>query len=163
MYDASNKTSNLDEVIEKYADMVYRLALARTNSKQNAEDIFQEVFLRLVKKNPIFVNEEHKKAWLIKVTINCTKSLFNSGFIKNTVPLEDDIKFETKEKHDVYYAVAELSQKYRTVIYLFYYENYQIKEISEILNINESTVKTRLSRAREKLQEKLKGGSWDDE
>jgi len=162
MYDASNKSRNLEEIVEKYADMVYRLALARTNSKQNAEDVFQEVFFRLVKKNPIFIDKEHEKAWLIRVTINCTKSLFNNGFIKNTIPLEQDIKFETEEKHDVYYAVAELPQKYRTIIYLFYYEKYKINEISKILNVKEATIKTRLSRARQKLGERLKGGFEDE-
>ena len=145
-------------MIEKYSNMVYRLALTRTNTKENSEDVYQEVFLRLARKMPEFENEEHEKAWLIRVTINCSKNLLNSSFLKNTTEMKEDIVFETKERHDIYYAVQELPVKYRTIIYLFYYEDYKISEISKILKINENTIKSRLSRAREKLKEKVEGG-----
>ena len=72
--------------------------------------------------------------------------------------MKEEIVFETKERHDIYYAVQELPIKYRTIIYLFYYEGYKINEISKILKINENTIKARLSRAREKLKEKIEGG-----
>ena len=154
----TNKEKYLEMMIEKYSNMVYRLALTRTKSKENSEDIFQEVFLRLARKMPNFENEEHEKAWIIRVTINCSKNLLNSAFLKNTTEMKDDIVFETKERHDIYYAVQELSIKYRTIIYLFYYEGYKINEISKILKINENTIKARLARARGKLKEKIKGG-----
>jgi RNA polymerase sigma-70 factor (ECF subfamily) len=153
-----NKEKYLEMMIEKYSNMVYRLALTRTNTKENSEDVYQEVFLRLSRKMPQFENEEHEKAWLIRVTINCSKSLLNSSFLKNTTEINEDIVFETKERHDIYYAVQELPIKYRTIIYLFYYEGYKINEISKILKINENTIKARLSRARNKLKQIIEGG-----
>lgn len=154
----TNKNKYLENMIEKYSDMVYRLALTRTKSKENSEDVYQEVFLRLSKKLPNFESEEHEKAWIIKVTINCSKNLLNSAFLRYKAEMKEEIAFETKERHDIYYAVQELPIKYRTIIHLYYYEKYKINEISEILNINENTIKSRLSRAREKLKEKVEGG-----
>lgn len=157
------KNKYLEEMIEKYSNLVYRLAMARTGKKEYSEDIFQEVFLRLSRKMPKFENEEHEKAWLIKVTINCSKNLLNSGFLKHKSESEIELSFTTNERHDVYYAVLELPLKYRTIIYLYYYEGYKINEISKILKISENTVKSQLSRARKKLKTKLEGGFEDDE
>lgn len=153
-----DKNKYLENMVEKYSNMVYRLALTRTKSKENSEDVYQEVFLRLSRKLPNFESEEHEKAWLIKVTINCSKNLLNSNFLKYNSELKEEIAFETKERHDIYYAVQELPLKYRTIIHLYYYEQYKINEISKILNISENTIKSRLSRAREKLKQKIKGG-----
>lgn len=159
-----NKNEYLNYMVEKYADMVYRIALTRTNNKIDSEDIFQEVFLRLIKKMPSFETAEHEKAWLIRVTINCSNSFLTSTWNKKVEQLEENIEFETKERHDVYYEVAKLPVKYRTVIYLFYYEGYKINEISKILHTNESTVKTQLARAREKLKKNMNGGDiFEDE
>ena len=152
----------LEKMIEKYSDMVYRLALTRTKSKDSSEDVYQEVFFRLARKMPEFESEEHKKAWLIRVTINCSKNILSSSFLKHRAELDENIKFETQERHDIYYAVLKLPIKYRTVIHLYYYEDYSIKEISKILNINENTVKTHLARARKKLEEDIKGGIEDE-
>lgn len=154
----TNKNKYLEMMIEKYSDMVYRLALTRTKSKENSEDVYQEVFLRLSRKMPKFESEEHEKAWLIKVTINCSKNLLNCKFLKNTTELKEEIIFETKERHNIYYAVQGLPLKYRTIIHLYYYEKYKINEISKILNIKENTIKSRLSRAREILKQKIEGG-----
>lgn len=159
----TNKNEYLNYMIEKYADMVYRIALTRTNNKQDSEDVFQEVFLRVTKKMPVFESKEHEKAWIIRVTINCSNTLLTSSWRKKTEQLEENIEFETKESHDVFYEVAKLPKKYRTVIYLFYYEGYKINEISKILNTNESTIKTWLARAREKLKKNMNGGIFEDE
>ncbi len=153
-----NKNEFLEQTIEKYSNMVYRLAMARTRNIETSEDVYQEVFLRLARKMPEFESEEHKKAWLIRVTINCSKSILNSSFIKHRADLDENLSFETPERHDIYYAVLNLPIKYRTVIHLYYYENYSIKEISKILKLNENTIKTRLSRARQKLEKTVKGG-----
>ena len=153
-----NEEKYLNKMIEKYSNMVYRLALTRTKSKENSEDVYQEVFLRLYKKLPVFENEEHEKAWFIRVTINCSKNLLNSSFLKHTTKLDEEIVFETKERHDIFYAVQDLPLKYRTIIYLYYYEKYKIEEIGKILNVNSNTIKTRLSRAREKLKVLIEGG-----
>lgn len=160
----TNENEYLNYMIEKYADMVYRIALTRTNNKQDSEDVFQEVFLRITKKIPTFESVEHEKAWIIRVTINCTNTLLSSNWKKRTQSLEENIEFETKESHDIFFEVSKLPKKYRTVIYLFYYEGYKINEIGKLLNTNESTIKTWLTRAREKLKKSMGGeGVFEDE
>lgn len=148
-----------NEMTEKYFDTVYRLALARTKDKEHAQDVTQDVFLRYINTDKEFESEEHVKAWLLRVTINCSNSLFTSSWYKNTAPLTEDIRFESKEKSDVYYAVAELPSKYRTVVHLFYYEDMSVAEIADIMNTKQSTVKSQLHRSREILKKLLKGGS----
>lgn len=157
-----NKKQYLEETIEKYSNMVYRLAMARTGNSVEAQDVYQEVFLRLAKKMPEFQSEEHKKAWLIRVTINCSKTILNSSFIKHRTELDENLSFETPERHDIYYAVLKLPIKYKTVVHLYYYENYSIKEISNILRTNENTIKSRLARARKQLEITIKGGIEDE-
>ncbi|MFQ7000672.1 MAG: RNA polymerase sigma factor [Clostridium sp.] len=142
--------------LNKYSNMVFRLAFARTKNNHDANDIMQEVFLRYMKNKKEFKDEEHKKAWLIKTTINCSKTLLTSAWFRKTTSLEDNIVEELKEKSEVYYALLKLSKKYRTVIHLFYYEDMSIAEISSLLNIKESTIKSQLNRARNKLKEILK-------
>ncbi len=154
-----NKEKYLKKMIEKYSNMIYRLAMARTGNRDMSDDIYQEVFLRLAKKLPQFENEEHEKAWLIRVTINCSKNMMNSGFLRHRAELDENLTFETPERHEIYYAVQKLSLKYKTVIHLYYYENYSIKEISKILRVNENTVKTRLARARKELEKSVGGDS----
>lgn len=150
-----------DQVVEKYFNMVYKLALNQTKDRHHADDVTQEVFLRYIKKDYNFESEEHIKAWLLRVTINCSYNVFNSSWFKKTTPITEDIVFENEEMGDVYYATLELPQKYRTVIHLFYYEDFSVAEISRYLNINEATVKSQLHRGREKLKEKLKGGYFN--
>lgn len=152
------KVKSVEEVIEKYADMVYRIALTRTRITQNAEDIFQEVFIRYSEKMPKFENEEHEKAWFIRVTINLSKNYNNSAWNRKTVTLDENIVFESKEENEVFSAVCDLPENYKTVIYLLYYEGYKVKEIAGILKSKEGTIKTWLSRARDMLREKLEGG-----
>ena len=147
------------EMTEKYFDTVYRLALSRTKDTEHAADITQEVFLRYIKTDKVFTSEEHVKAWLIRVTINCSNSLFTSSWYKNTAPLTEDIKFETEEKSEVYYAVAALPLKYRTAIHLFYYEDMSISDIAKATNQKETTVKSQLKRGRDMLKKALKGGN----
>ncbi len=146
------------QVVEKYFDMVYRLALSQTKNKEHADDVVQEVFLRYIKTDKVFENEEHIKAWLLRVTINCSHNVFSNSWVQKTVPISEDIVFDTKEKGDVYYAVLELPQKYRAVIHLFYYEDMSVDEISKYLGINSSTIKSQLSRGRKLLRKKLEGG-----
>lgn len=144
--------------INKYSDMVYRIALTRTGTVENAEDIVQDVFLKYSEKMPKFENEEHRKAWLIKVTINLTKNFHNSGWNKKVVNLDESLMFENAEENNVFSVVCELPQNYKTVIYLMYYEGYKVREISNLMKSSEGTIKTWLYRAREILKEKLEGG-----
>lgn len=145
-------------VVEKYFDMIYRLAVSQTKSTDGADDVVQEVFLRFLRSDKVFESDDHIKAWLIRVAINCSHNFFSNSWAKKTVPLSDDLVFDTKEKSDVYYAAMELPQKYRTVIHLFYYEDLSISQISKLLKTKESTIKSQLSRARDMLRTKLKGG-----
>ncbi len=147
-----------EEIVHKYIDMVYRLALSQTKAKEYADEVVQEVFLRYLQSKKAFDSEEHCKAWLIRVTINCSKNIFSNSWFKKTVPLSEEISFETQEQSDAYFAVAELPKKYRTVIYLYYYEEMTVREIAESLAVSEGTVKSQLHRGRELLRKKLKGG-----
>lgn len=158
--ESQDTTGNIKEIIEEYSDMVYRLALARTKNISDAEDIFQEVFIRLIKNIENIDGEKHLKAWLITVTINCSKTLLTSSWFKKVVPLQDNLTFSTPEKSSVYYAVLDLPMKYRTIIYLFYYEDLSISYISQILGIKESTIKSQLSCGRDLLKNKLKGDAY---
>ena len=147
-----------EEIIRAHFDMVYRLALSQTKNCANAEDVTQEVFLRFVENRKKLTSAEHIKAWLIRVTINCSKSVFMNSWFKKTVPLTEELTFDTPEKSEVYYAVQTLPSKYRTVIHLFYYEDMSVGEISRCLSMKPSTVKSRLFRGREMLRNELKGG-----
>lgn len=154
-----------EEVIDRYAEMVYRLALLNVNNPADADDIFQEVFVRLVKYIHKLQSWEHIKAWLIRVTINCSKSHFNKAAAKRSVPLEEagDPAFEepgfsqVEGEGPVTAAVKQLPPKYRSVVHLFYYEELSIAEIAISTAQKEATVKSQLFRAREMLKEMLGG------
>lgn len=152
----------INKIIEKYADMVYRIALTRCGTVENAEDVFQDVFMKYSEKRPSFESSEHEKAWFIRVTINLTKNLKQTAWNKRVVNLDENMYFENKEEQDIYSVVCDLPQNYRTVIYLLYYEGYKVKEISELMKKSEGTIKTWLFRAREILKEKIVGGMEDE-
>jgi RNA polymerase sigma-70 factor (ECF subfamily) len=156
----------IDEVLRTYADMVYKLALSQTKNRADADDVFQEVFVRYMRNTKPFASEEHQKAWLIRVTINCSRKLMRSAWFRRTVALTDrptePPTFDTKEKSEVYEAVLRLPRKYRTAIHLFYYEDMSIADIGKALRLPESTVKSHLARARRLLKQQLEG-EWDHE
>ena len=144
-----------DEVADKYIDTIYRLALSRTKSQQYAEDITQDVFVKLMSANKKFESEEHLKAWLLRVTINLTKDLFASSWHKKTSELDEDVSYTQEEKSDLYYAVMKLPQKYRTVIHLHYYEGYSVEEIAKIISATAGTVKSQLHRGRQMIKDSM--------
>lgn len=157
-----------DEVVRFYSPMVWRIALTKTQSTHDAEDIFQDVFVKLVMHEKPFESEEHRKAWLIRVTINCCNSHFVAPWRKNVdalddvtmaqLPDEDTLHpSDADDRPDVYAEVLKLPQQMREVILLFYYEELSIREIAEILQTSEVNVKKRLSRARQKLRLELDG------
>lgn len=156
------KRIDVEEALQTYGDMVYRLALVQMKNRSEAEDVFQEVFLRLVRYRDRIQGEAHLKPWLLRVTINCCRKQFDSAYRKYTVHTEQEMAAEETYEMElpgnpVYDAVASLPDDYRSTVHLFYYEQYSVREISEIMDISESAVKTRLSRARGMLKEKLKG------
>ena len=144
------------EAFNRYSDMVYRLAFARVKNKYDADDILQEVFLRFIKQKDKINNEEHAKALLIRITINCSKSLFASSWFKKTTPLDENISV-SDPNFDTLDAVLRLPQKYRTVIHMHYYMGYSVDEIAKILKTKPSTVKSQLHRARQKLKITMEG------
>lgn len=152
-----NDLNNPDEILGHYGNLVYQLALARTKNPTDTDDVFQEVFLRLVRKKRRFESEEHLKAWLIRVTINCSRSLWRSAWNQRTVPFESDIPAAEEQGEPVYSQVMALPVKYRTIIHLFYYEDMPIDKISRALGISYTAAAKRLSRARQLLKLKLEG------
>ena len=142
--------------VERQGAAVYRLAYAMARSRSDADDIFQEVFLRFHRSAPAFATPEHEKAWLLHVTANCARSLLASPWRRRTVPLEDVYPYTDPAASAVDDALARLPGKYRAVIHLFYYEGYQTEEISRILGRSPSTVRAQLTRARQKLRDLLK-------
>ena len=130
-----------------------------------AEDVFQDVFLKISEKQPKFKDQEHEKAWIIRVTINMTKNMNKSAWNRKIVELDENIASDNNyaDENNVFDEVMRLPQDYRTVIYLFYYEGYKVNEISKMLETSEGTIKTWLSRAREQLKQKLEGGFEDEQ
>ena len=158
-----------EEVVRKYSDMLYRLALAKTGNSHDAQDIVQEVFLKLIRSGKTFTDQEHRKAWLIRVTVNAGKNLNRSAFKrKNTGESPDfakseDNAFSRLETREVVRpAVMSLPEKYRIIVHLFYYEDLQITEICKATGLGLNTVKSRLHRARNILREKLKEVDFDE-
>ena len=142
--------------VERWGDMVYRLALARTANVPDAEDVFQEVFLRYFRHEERFQSDEHRKAWLIRCTVNRAKSLAASPWKQRTVPLETAAEVGVEDDYrEVYSAVLSLPVKYRAVIHLHYFEGLSVAEIAQMLRIAEGTVKSQLSRGRALLREML--------
>jgi len=143
------------EFVERYSELVYRLSLARTRDLSAADDVFQDVFYRYFRKRPSFSSAEHEKAWIIRVTINSSKSMLGSFWKKRIVPLDDSLIAEQPEIREVYDVTMNLPLKYRTVIFLHYYEGYSISDIAKATNAKENTVKSQLFRARSMLKERL--------
>jgi RNA polymerase sigma-70 factor (ECF subfamily) len=146
-----------NDAVEKYSNMVFRLAYSMTKNKQDSEDVYQDVFMRYLRSGTRFENEEHRKAWLIRATVNRSKSLLASAWFRNTTALDIEPAAPENDGDCVYWAVMELPKKYRTAIHLYYYEDMPIDEIAKITGDKPSTIASRLHRARAMLKEKLKG------
>ena len=147
-----------EEYILRYRDMVFRIAFQYFKNPHDADDITQIVCLKLLGAKKEFDGEDHVRHWLVRVTINECKRLVRAPFFTRQVPLEEymqDIQMEEPEEQTLFAEVMRLPEKYRIVVHLFYYEDFSVREISEWLNISESAVTTRLSRARERIREHL--------
>lgn len=155
--------AELEQVMEIYGNTVYRLAYSQVRSKADAEDIYQEVFLRYFQKRPSFESEEHRRAWLLRVTVNRARTLFRSAWFRHTVPLEDRVVFAEPEERRLDEALAQLRSGDRELLHLFYYEELSVREIGELLRRKESTVRTQLTRVRRRLGEILKGDAYVSE
>lgn len=152
-------TQEYERIVTTYADIVYRVALSYSKSEQDADDVLQNTFLKLLVHEPDFKDEEHIRRWLIRVAVNQCNTLWNSFWRKNVESIEDNTTeqtFESKDYSDLYSAIHKLPAKYRIVVHLFYYEGYSTKEIASILHILEATVRSRLAYARNFLKQQLK-------
>lgn len=145
---------NFPQTVAQYQDAVFRLAYSYTKSQYDADDITQNVFLQLYQTNRSFENESHLKNWLMRVTVNQCKNLFRAPWRahENIDDYANTLGFEDRQSSDLFYMVMEMDKKYRTVLMLYYYEGYAVKDISRILAVPEKTVSTRLIRARNKLK-----------
>lgn len=145
---------------DKYSPLIFRIAYQYTLSHDFAEDIMQEVFIKLLTYEKPFKDDEHEKAWLIRVTVNCCKNLVKSKAWRNDELMENlEAKSSFEESSnahiDIENELKKLSSDERTIIYLFYFEQYTSKEISKIIKMNENTVKSHLRRAKSKMKNNL--------
>lgn len=153
------------ELFEKYQNNLYAAAFNVCKNAEDAKDVVQDTFIQYYSLRKEFDNEQHIRAWLIRVAINKAKNMNQTFWRKNKVPLEEYMEtliFETPESEELFETVMKLPEKYRIVIHLFYYEDYTVHEIADILKITESNVKVRLSRGRVLLKEKLQE-EWEDD
>ncbi len=160
---------DIDRLVRQFGTMVMRQAYFYLKDKQKAEDVCQEVFLRIYKKRPELPDEQSEKAYLLRVTINLCKDQLKSAWHRKVVPMAENFdapsagltpeaeSVQGEEKQLLYQAVMELPEIYKDVVLLFYYHDMQTADIAKVLKIPEVTVRTRLMRARGRLKETLKG------
>ena len=149
---------SVQELFEKYQDNLYIIAFNVCKNAEDAKDVVQDTFIQYYSAKKEFESEQHIRAWLIRVAINKAKNVNGTFWRKNKISLEDymeSLVFETPESEELFETVMHLPEKYRIVIHLFYYEEYSVHEIADILKLSESNVKVRLSRGRSLLKEKL--------
>ena len=152
---------DVEQAVEEHADMVYRLALLKTGQPADADDVFSEVFLRLVKYRHKIKSAEHLKAWLLRVTINCCHRHQSSAWRRKVFSMETYGREEPEQlqafpsESPVFQAVQALPQAYRDVVQLYYFEQDTVRETASILGRPEGTVKSLLSRARGQLKDFL--------
>ena len=148
----------INELIDEYSNMIYQIAYQNLFNKSDSEDVTKEVFIKLINNVENFKNKKHIKAWLIRVTINLSKDYNKSFWNKNTTAIDEELKYFDEESQSILRELSKLSYEYRNIIYLYYYQGYKIKEISEILSMNQNTVSSYLTRARKELKNILQDG-----
>lgn len=151
-------------LVKKYIDMVFRIALNYLKNSADAEDICQNVFLKLLTERTVFQSDEHLRNWIVRVTVNECKKVLRSPWHRRE-SLENSISamnFSDTTHSDLYDTVMRLPVHYRIPLYLHYYEGYSTDEIGHILSIPGATVRTRLRRARQLLQKELEEAMKND-
>ena len=153
-------TIDIDGIVDRYSDHIYRAAYAFLGDSHEAEDVVSEVLMKYftVCTELDIENEEHLKAWLLRTAVNRCKDIVRSARRRKTTALEDTHKTEfgwSEAELDVKKAVDKLSEKYKIIVYLYYYEEYKTDEIAHILKLPKGTVVSRLKRARERLKDVL--------
>lgn len=150
--------AGIAQLVEMYASMIYRIAYTRIQNVADAEDITQEVLLKYLKTGKTFRDEEHRKMWLIRVTVNTIKSSLTSAWRRHTVALDDvtEPSYEAADLPVLQEKVEKLPERYRLPMFLYYYEELSVKEIAHVTKSTEGTVKSLLSRGRKMLRDELK-------
>ena len=156
---------SMEELIDRYSNMAYRLILQHMHNEADAQDVLQDTFVKIMKQRPVFDSCAKEKAWVLKVAMNTCKDRWKYERIRRHEQLLDQYASNTEPNitFELLPYVKRLPQKYRDVIFLYYYESYSVKEIAELMDKKEATVLTWLNRARKKLKEMLKGVDWDAE
>lgn len=147
----------LEQAVDQYENTLYRTALAILADAQEAEDTVQDVFLKYLEKAPAFESAGHEKAWLIRVTVNGCRSRLRAPWRRRSVPLLETYPAAGAEEQGMLELVLALPPKDRAAVHLFYYEGYKTAEIAAMTGEAEGTVRSRLSRARQKLRKLLEG------
>ena len=156
----------VEMLVERYHQNLFAVAFNVCKNREDAEEVVQDAFIQYHLKRLDFQSEEHIRAWLIRVTINKAKNAARTFWWRHRTSLEETmaaLTFDDRESERLFEAVIALPQKYRIVVHLFYYEDYSVHEMAELLSLSESNVKTRLSRARAMLRDTLKEVWSDDE
>ena len=153
--DTISDQDSQEAVIRRYSNMVYRLSFARTGNTSDAEDLYQDVFLRYLTKAPLFASEEHRKAWLLKVTVNCANRFHAMRGRRRTEPLSQALSVPAPEGEGLWEELRRLPKRDRTILHLYYYEDLTTEEIAQILERNPATVRSQLLRARNRLKKLL--------
>lgn len=154
-----NASDEQNAVIARNQATVYRLALSQMKNRHDADDVFQEVFYRYLRKKPVFASAEHEKHWFIRVTLNCARSTLSSFWFRRTEGLPEELPGDFDEQkvdpEALQQALGQLDKRYRAVLHLYYYEDMSAKEIAAALALTENNVRMLLTRARRKLKETL--------
>ena len=158
---AEERKQEVTRLVETYSTLLLRVAMHQTSNRSDAEDAVQMVFLKLLRLAPVFINAEHEKAWLIRVTINQCHDIGRQVWNKRVTALTASLPLPTKEQYpEVAEAVRALPEKYSIVVFLYYFEGYSTAEVARLLEIPQNTVESRLHRARARLKNLLKE-DWD--
>ncbi|MCH5268532.1 MAG: sigma-70 family RNA polymerase sigma factor [Lachnospiraceae bacterium] len=164
----SYSRTEIENIIEKYGNTIYRAAYVQVKNRAQADDVFQEVCIKLLRQKKQIGNEEHLKAWLLKATNDCCKDYWKSAWCRK-VTVDHQLVQEERESYGaettgyLTECMQQLPYKYRMILHLFYYEEYSIREIAKMLHMKENTVSSRLSRGREKLKQIFQKGGKEYE
>ena len=148
----------MEQAVALYSRTVYALALAKTHTREDAEDIFQEVFLSYVRKQPVFEDERQGRVWFSKATMYCCKMFWRTRKRHETLPMEaaEGMAFQSGEDRELLMELESLPKKHREVLELYYFGGLSTEEIAKVLGCSSNAVRIRLTRARVALEQRLR-------
>ena len=158
----NNSALNDETIIKKYSKTVYKIAYSIVQNRSDADDVFQNVFLKYIRKHPSFNDETHEKAWFIRVTVNAAKSYVTQAWYKKAEAFDEQLAYAQTEKPDLDFALKQLNPRERAIICLFYYEGYKTDEIARLMGMTSPAVRTALSRSRNKLKKILEKEGYNE-